>query len=153
MYSCCFLVFLGVRFLSLFLAFQQAQVHQKWNLYASSFAFSSLDIFTVSWRWEAPSLKSSKNIMWAVLLFIILLGFYSSLSFQLNWFILIGVLELCQSEVLLRKLCLRGFWHETVTATDSSPTPNRPQRHWPHVGDHRKGYSRAVPSYIPTCQP
>ena len=33
-----------MRFLSLLLALQQAQVHRKQNLYASSIAFSSLEV-------------------------------------------------------------------------------------------------------------
>ena len=45
--SCCFLVFLCVRFLSLLLALQQAQVHRKRNSYASSIAFSSLEVLPV----------------------------------------------------------------------------------------------------------
>ena len=46
-YPYCFLVFLCVRFLSLLLALQQAQVHRKRNPYASSIAFSSLEVLPV----------------------------------------------------------------------------------------------------------
>src|SRR3954468_23464748 len=44
---CCFLVFLHLRFLILFLALQQAQVHRKRNSYASSMAFSNLKVLSV----------------------------------------------------------------------------------------------------------
>src|SRR4051794_15908750 len=47
-YTYCFLVFLLVRFVSLLLALQQAQFHQKRNSYASSIAFSSLGVLPVS---------------------------------------------------------------------------------------------------------
>src|SRR4051794_7256355 len=46
-YFGCFLVFICVRFLSLFLALQQSQVHRKQIPYASFIAFSSLEVLPV----------------------------------------------------------------------------------------------------------
>ena len=55
-YSCCFLVFLYLRFLSLLLALQQAQVHRKRNPYASSIAFSCLEVLPVWFFIDRPNL-------------------------------------------------------------------------------------------------
>ena len=97
-YSCCFLVFLCVRFLSLFLALQQVQVHRKRNSYASSIAFSSLEVLPVL---RLGRSHPSPHLVFYLLLF---LGFYSLYLIEL-------VLSFSKSPSLLKSEFGRKSYH------------------------------------------
>jgi hypothetical protein len=64
---CCFLVFRYVRFLSFFLAFQQSQVYQKWNLNASSIAFLSWEVLPLL---HIGSFHTSPHLVFFLLTFL-----------------------------------------------------------------------------------
>jgi hypothetical protein len=114
-------MFLCASFLSLLLVFQQIQVHWKQISYASSITFLSLDVFTVSWRWEDLSLKSSKkNSCW---------GSVHRYIFNKIRSILIGIRKLSESLVFSTKLHLRGFWRNRPLRRSDRPIVGH------HVGD------------------
>ena len=97
-YSCCFLVFLCVRFLSLLLALQQVQVHRKRNSYASSIAFSSLEVLPVLYLGRS---HPSPHLVFYLLLFLV---FYSLYLIEL-------VLNFSKSPSLLKSEFGRKSYH------------------------------------------
>ena len=86
------------------LALQQAQVHQKWNSYASSIAFSSLEVLPVL------HLGRSHPSPHLVFYFFLLLGFYSIYLIEL-------VLSFSKSPSLLKSEFGRKSYHRFLSAT------------------------------------
>lgn len=87
-----------MRFLSLLLALQQAQVHRKRNSYASSIAFSSLEVLPVLHLGRS---HPSPSLVFYLLLF---LGFYSLYLIEL-------VLSFSKSPSLLKSEFGRKSYH------------------------------------------
>ncbi len=133
-YSCCFLVFLCVRFLSLLLAFQQAQVHRKRNSYASSIAFSSLEVLPVL---RLGRFHTSPYLVFYLLLF---LGCYSLYLIEL-------VLSFSKSPSLLKSEFGRKRYHRFrkpcfLSAASSAAPGYAPD--WPAKRPARRQFRRFV---------